>query len=195
MGGKFRPGEAQTREEVIPNCLPAQVVLRLLTRGGGPDLGFAPAAVNRVDRVLSALVSVLGAEAAVLKRETTELRNALLCISPVSLAEQKNFSLSDAAKLLMRVPPLRQFAPEPNQLPLAPKAPVAFVINQPQPLLVPPPVVQPSMPMPFGSNADASEIPKKRGRGRPPLRPKTEQQQFRTFTATSASAPIPDITT
>ena len=190
QGGKFRPGE-QVVEELL---FPVEILNRMLSRGGGARIGFSQAALARTSHAIVSLLSSVAAEAADLKRSKSEIENALMCITPMNPIEQSNFSVRDAAQLLSRMPLLRPFAPEPWELPVEQKEPVSFLIHQPQPLLMPP-ILPTTTPAPFGASPEALEPPKKRGRGRPPLRPKTEQQQFRTFQTTSKSAPIPDIGT
>lgn len=188
QGGKFRPGEQVVEEMQFP----AEVLNRLLSRGGGAQVGFSPSALSRMSSVLVSLLGALGVEAAELKKSKNEIENALMCITPMNLVEQQNFSVRDAGQLLKRVPLLRPFAPELWELPVEHKEAVGFLIHQPQPLMMPLNIPS-TTPAPFGAAPEALEPPKKRGRGRPPLRPKTEQQQFRTFQTTSKSAPIPDI--
>ena len=208
-GGKFRPGESP----VEPDLFPAEVIRHLLAGRGS---FFSDESVSLVSKRLASLIAAVTAQVLDDKRTRNIFKNACLCIETPSSAEQRHLTGFDACKTLSKVPVLREFTSR-NVLPPA-KIPVPFLIQHGQPpqhlvyqgatggagtlpnlaggipasAAIPPrqPTFQQPHPAPY-----PPEEPRKRGRGRPPLKPRTDHPQFRTLVGSKgpAAAPIPDI--
>ena len=201
-GGKFLPGQ---REVETPQ-IPFEVVEHLL----GGNAVFSASVLESVGKRILALTAALTARVLEDKKGRVLSRNASLCIEPIPATDQRHITGLDAAKTLKKLRVFSQHSPDPETILKSPKVPVPFLIQHgsaphhtayaaaavsaqvatPGISVGVPAVNQPAqhhMPPPYGLDID---MPRKRGRGRPPLRPRTDQNFNR---VSQSSAPIPDL--
>ena len=197
MTGKVKPEDSFVPANSTTQGLPLEIIEHLLQRGAEGRVHFSSASVGRVTSLFQKVLCKLVVDITEDKRLSNQIKNALLAIEP--LQNQRFLTLTDAIKTLNKIPLFHQITPPLSSVPVKPKVEGPYLFSASGgvlPLHLTPAAALPTAHIPVtllgatpqsatpssGATPEVSSDsfnmetfePKRRGRGRPPLKARTD---------------------